>query len=154
MDNALEPPRWQCLKTPMELQELMNLYGNFHDGCIREIHVATGHYVEEDLSMHVDWRTTVHMLIQRQFRSPCAIELRFEEVVGLRVVPPPPDYEEIIFHAAFFARDGIYYWAQNITWTPESPDADETNWVAARKVSWREASDWLGPRLRYRTGPE
>ena len=41
--------------------------------------------------MRVDWRTTIHMLIQRQFRNPCAIELRFEEVVGLRMVPPQPD---------------------------------------------------------------
>ena len=133
MDNAAEPPRWQCLKTPMELRELMNLFGNFHDGCIREIHVATGHYVESDLSMRVDWRTTIHMLVQRQFLNPCAIELRFEEVVGLRVVPPHPDCEDIISDAAFFVRDGIYYWAQDGNWTPESPD-DRTTWVDRKSV--------------------
>ena len=66
----------------------MGLFGNFHDSCVREVHVVTGHFVEEDLTMRVDWRTTIHMLIQRQFRNPCAIELRFEEVVGLRMVPP------------------------------------------------------------------
>ena len=41
---------------------LMRLFGNFHDGCIRELHVATGDYVHQDLSMTVDWRTTVHVL--------------------------------------------------------------------------------------------
>ena len=80
----------------------MGLFGNFHDSCVREVHVATGHFVEEDLSMRVDWRTTIHMLIHRQFRNPCAIELRFEEVVGLRMVPAQPDCVAIIFHAAFF----------------------------------------------------
>ena len=69
----------------------MGLFGNFHDSCVREVHVVTGHFVEEDLTMRVDWRTTIHMLIQRQFRNPCAIELRFEEVVGLRMVPPQPE---------------------------------------------------------------
>lgn len=51
---------------------------------------------------------------------------------------------------AFFVRDGIFYWADSCLWTTES--ATENTWVAARKVSWRDASDWLGPGLRYR-GP-
>ena len=128
---------------------MIGLLGNFHDSCVREVHVATGHFVEEDLSMRVDWRTTIHMLIQRQFRNPCAIELRFEEVVGLRMVPPEPDSEAIIFHATFFVRDGVYYWAEDGKWTPESTD-DGRTWVAARRVYWRDASEWIGPRRRYR----
>ena len=150
MDSTPERPQWQCLASSIDLQELMGLFGNFHDSCVREVHVVTGHFVEEDLTMRVDWRTTIHMLIQRQFRNPCAIELRFEEVVGLRMVPPQPDCEAIIFHAAFFVRDGVYYWAEDGNWTPESTD-DGTTWVAARRVYWRHASEWIGPRLRYRT---
>jgi hypothetical protein len=38
--------------------------------CVRKPHVVTGHYVETTLSMHVDWRTTVRMLIQRQVAAP------------------------------------------------------------------------------------
>lgn len=132
----------------------MQRFGSFHDACIREIHVATGHYVEENLSMRVDWRTTVLMLFQRQFRDPSAIELRFEEVVGLHVSPPPPNYDAIIFHAAFFVRDEVYYWAEDGDWQPERTDHRGTTWVSARKVYWREASDWLGPRLRYHTSVE
>ena len=104
--------------------------------------------------MQVDWRTTVHMLVQRQFRDPSAIELRFEEVVGLHVFPPPENCEAIIFHAAFFVRDGVWYWAERGDWTPESSGHGENTWVGARKVYWRDASNWLGPRLRYRTGVE
>lgn len=141
---------WQSLCTATQIEELMGLFGHFHDACVREIHVVTGHYVDQDLSMHVDWRTTVHMLIQRQFVEPSAIELRFEEVVGLRVCPPPPDCVSIIFGAAFFLRDGVCYWADSADWTPESTDRGESDWVAARKVYWRDASEWLGPHLRYR----
>lgn len=128
----------------------MKRFGHFHDGCVREIHVATGHYVAQDLAMGVDWRTTVHMLIQRQFRNLSAIELRFEEITGLMVSPPPPDYEAIIRHAAFFLRDGVFYWADGGEWTPELPDRDGYTWVAGRRAFWRDVSDWLGSDLRYR----
>jgi hypothetical protein len=140
---------WQDLSAPAQIERLMSRFGNFHDAYVREMHVVTGNYVDQDLSMHVDWRTTVHMLVQRQFAEPSAIELRFEEVVGLRVCPPP-DCEAIIFNAAFFLRDGVLYWADSSDWTPESSERGEFTWVAARKASWRDASEWLGPDLRYR----
>lgn len=133
----------------------MDFFGNFHDACVREIHAATGHYVAENLSMTVDWRTTVHMLVQRQHRNPSAIELRFTELVGLKVSPPSPNYEAIIFSAAFFLRDGILYWAENASWSPESADRDQWTWIAARHGWWRDASEWMGPDLRYQhdSGP-
>ena len=126
----------------------MSLCAHFHDACVREIHIATGHYVDESLSMTVDW-TTIHMLVQMQSRRLPAIELRFEEVTGMRFSAPQPDCDAIIFDAAFFVRDGIFYWADNSLWTTES--ASEDTWVAARRVSWRDASAWLGPGLRYRS---
>jgi len=123
----------------------MRLLGDFHDACVREIHVATGHHVHESLAMTVNWKATVHMLIQRQCRPLSAVELRFEEVVGLRFSPPLPDCEDIIHNAAFFVQDGIFYWADACAWTPES--ADESTWVSARKVYWRDASEWMGASL-------
>ena len=92
---------------PAQIERLMSLFGNFHDACLREMHVVTGHYVNPNLSMHVDWRTTVHMLVQRQTAELSAIELRFEEVVGLQIYPPPPNCESIIFDAAFLFRDRV-----------------------------------------------
>lgn len=146
---------WHELSTPEQIRQLMDLFGNFHDTCVREIHAATGHYVAENLSMTVDWRTTVHMLVQRQHRNPSAIELRFTELVGLKVSPPSPNYEAIIFSAAFFLRDGILYWAENASWSPESADRDQWTWIAARHGWWRDASEWMGPDLRYQhdSGP-
>ena len=122
----------------------MFLFGDFHDACLREIHVSTGHYVEENLSMHVDWRTTVHMLVQRQFRNPS----------GLHVSPPPQNCDAIIFHTVFFLRERVWYWAERGDWPPETSDYGETTWVVARKVYWRGASTWLGLRPMYRTSVE
>lgn|SRR5579872_3766266 len=152
MSTADAPHGWQALQSQTQVEDLVSLFGNFHDACVREMHAATGHYVDERLSMTVDWRTTVHMLIQRQYRPFSAVELRFEEVIGLRFSAPSPDYENIIYDAAFFIQDGIFYWANDGTWTPES--SSESTWVAARKVYWRDASEWLGASLRYRTNAD
>jgi hypothetical protein len=152
MNNADAPHGWQALQNPTQLEELMHVFGNFHDACVREIHVGTGHHVDESLSMTVDWKTTVHVLIQRQYRPLSVIELRFEEVVGLRFSAPPPDHENIIYGAAFFIRDDIFYWADDASWTPES--SSENTWVAARKAYWRDVSEWLGARLRYRANAD
>jgi len=89
------------------------------------------------------------MLIQRQFHRPSAIELRFEEVVGLQYFGQADIiHDHIINCAAFFIRDGIFYWADYGDWTPDW--TGENTWVAARKVSWRDVSEWMGASLRYR----
>ena len=145
-----DPTRiWRELMTSDDVAELMRLFGNFHDGCVRELHVATGHFVSRDLSMTVDWRTTVHMLVQRQVRELSAIELRFDEVIALRVTPPAPDYASIIYRAAFFLREGIYYWAESDEWEPDGAERDDLTWIAARRVAWRDANEWMGPTVRY-----
>ena len=146
--DASQP--WQELSAPNQIDVLMDLFGHFHDACVREIHVTTGHYVAQNLSMSVDWRTTVHMLIQRQFPNPSAIELRFEDVVGVKVCPPPPGSVAIIFSATLFLRDEVLYWAEERDWSPESTARNEVTWVAAGRVWWRDASEWMGPDLRYR----
>ncbi len=151
MDTADPANSWHEIKGPDQIEQLMNRFGRFHDGCIREIHVATGHSVGEDLSMDCDWRTTVHLLVQRQRPDPSAMELRFEEVIELHVSPPPPDYVSIIFAATFFSQDGIFYWSEDVRWSLESTQRDESTWIAARRVWWREASQWMGERLRYKS---
>lgn len=151
MENISPARTWHELTTDNDIAELMDLFGHFHDGCVREVHVATGHFVGENLSMSVGWRTTVHMLVQRQIRQFSAIELRFEEVVALKLSPPTPNYESIIFRAAFLFLNGVFYWAESDDWSPDSPEPNDLTWIAARRAWWRDASEWMGPTLRYRT---
>ncbi len=54
-------------------EQLMDHLGRFHHGCVREVHVETEHFVGEGLSMTCGWRTTVHLLVQRQRSTPSAI---------------------------------------------------------------------------------
>lgn len=128
----------------------MTLFGKFHDGCIRELHAVTGHFVDENLSMSCHRPTTIYMLVQRQRREPSVLELRFEEVVELRMSPPPADYVAIIFQALFVLEDGVFYWYDDHRWNLQSGQQNDYTWIAARRVFWRDKSEWMGPSLRYR----
>jgi hypothetical protein len=90
-------------------------------------------------------------LIQRQFKDPSAIELLFEEVTRFNLVPSPEDYASIIFSATLLVQDGVIFWSPEGSWKPDEADKDESTWISARKLRWREVP-WLGQDLRY--GPK
>ena len=140
---------WNRIATQADAEALLEQFGSFHDGCLREAHVWTGHWVAENLSMAVDPSTSARLLIQRQFRPLSAIELLFERITRFNLAPAPENYENIIFNAALFVRDGLVYWADNGGWRPDSAQRDEYTWIAAQQAKWRDVSDWMGETLRY-----
>jgi hypothetical protein len=143
---------WQVLQDQTDLDSLMNLFGWFHDSCIKELFMWTDHYVNHDLSMSVsgDRDNRVRVLIQRQYTNPTAVELMFEEVTQIYIVPSPENYDSIIYEATFLFRDGLFYWADDRNWDPDGKCRHASvNWISSRKVKWRDASDWIGKTLRY-----
>jgi hypothetical protein len=145
---------WKPLTSQAGVDELMKLFGGFHDGCIREAHVWTETFVNSGLSMRCagDLDTRLRLLIQHQWKAPSAIELLFEQVVTFHLQPSPENYDSIIFDATMLCRDGTLYWADVGGWTPESSTRDEATWIAAKKFSWRDVSEWMGSDLRYGPG--
>ena len=99
---------------------------------------------------HLD--TRARLLVQRQWKDPSAIELLFEQIVTFHLQPSAENYDSIILSAETLCSDGTFYWADLGGWTPESPTRDEATWIAAKKVSWRDASEWMGSDLRYGLG--
>lgn len=144
---------WSEIRTQADADALMKTFGGFHDGCIHEAHLWTGHWVGSDLSMAcpANLDNCIRFLVQRQFRDPAAIELLFEEVTRFHLVPTPENYCTIIFGATLLVRDGSIYWSPEPNWAVEASDRDESTWISARKLRWRPV-DWLGETLRY--GPQ
>ena len=145
---------WKPLTSQADCDALMKLFGGFHDGCIREAHVWTETSVDAALGMscpsHLD--TRIQLLIQRQWKAPSAIELLFEQVVTFHLQPSADNYDSIIFSAEMLCRDDTFYWADLGGWLPESPSSNDATWVAAKSVSWRDASEWMGSDLHYGSG--
>jgi hypothetical protein len=99
---------------------------------------------------HLDNRARV--LFQRQRRNPSAVELLFDEVVGVHIVPHREGVDAIIFEATLALNDGVIYWSNHPAWTPERPHWDCCSWIGARRLRWRDASEWMGPAMRYGPG--
>lgn len=147
--------QWKEVGNQNDIDELINLFGGFHDSCIKELYMWTDHYVDEDLSMSVSSNRDhrVRLLIQRQRSNPVAIELIFEELVQLYINPSPENYDSIISEATFIQEEDLFYWADDGNWNPKGPYKHANiNWICSKKVKWRDASEWIGETLRY--GPK
>jgi hypothetical protein len=145
---------WNEIKTQSDADALMERFGGFHDSCIREVHICTGYWVRSDFSMEVPkgWDTKVRVHVQRQWKDPAAIELLFEEVTRVNLVPAPPDYISIIYGATLLIREGIIQWSPKTNWNPDHPEANSETWISAKQLKWREVDNWLGEPLQY--GPK
>jgi hypothetical protein len=143
--------KWTPIKSQADVDHLLRTFGGFHDGCIREAHIWTEHYVRSDLQMSCTGAldTRARILIQRQFNAPSAIELLFEHVITFHLQPSPENYDSIIFGAAMLHESDRFYWADSDDWSPASATRDKSTWIAAKTLSWRDASDLMGPDLHY-----
>ncbi|RXZ81968.1 hypothetical protein EBB07_13145 [Paenibacillaceae bacterium] len=143
---------WHDLKNQEDLDKFMQSFGWFHDSCIKEMYLWTDHYVDEDLSMSlsVNRDHRVRLLIQRQDIAPSTIELLFEEITHIYLSPSPENHDSLIYEATFLFRNGLFYWADDRNWDPEGKHRfAEVNWISSKKVKWRDASAWIGKKLRY-----
>jgi len=142
---------WIELKEESDIKDLLEIFGYFHDGCLRELHMWTGTYVNEDLSMAVpgELDTNVKILFQRQYSNPSAIELLFECVTGIHIIPTPENYDSIIQDAIILKSDDNFYWANDYNFQPINDIENRVSWIAAKKLKWREVNDWMGKKNRY-----
>jgi len=142
---------WKEIKTQADADSLMDVFGGFHDSCIREAHLWTEHYVQENLSMSCtgDLDNRMRILVQRQARNPAAIELLFEMVTRINLVPSAENYDSIIFEATLLVKDGNIFWSPDCDANTLSTfERENVTSVSAKKLKWREV-DWLGDELRY-----
>lgn len=73
---------WVEIKGNDDIKGLLELFGYFHDSCLKELMMWTDSYVDHNRSMSVGLGldTKMQMLFHRQFNNPSAIEILFEQV--------------------------------------------------------------------------
>lgn len=137
---------WKEITDDKDIDTLLQIYGRFHDGCLREVHIGTRESVDKDLSMHFDGIPTATLLFQRQFDNPTVIELRFENVGQFNFLAPGQNYNAIIFEATFKKIDKLFYWSSEGNWQLGDNDAV---WVSGQRVYWRERPELIGQVNRF-----
>jgi hypothetical protein len=142
---------WNSISSQSDIENLLKIFSYFHDTCLHEAHIWTEHWVSPDLSMHCSGEldTRIRLLVQRQLKNPSAVELSFEQVVTFHLQPSPQNCDSIILGATMLLDNGIFYWADTIGWKYTADSRDSSTWIAARKIAWRDVSDWMGADLRY-----
>lgn len=144
---------WIEIKEPSQINDFLDYFGYFHDSCLREMYMWTGTYVNEDLWMVVpgELDTNIKLLFQRQAANPSAIELLFEQVTAIHIIPSVENADSIIYDANILKCENQFYWADNYNWHPkDNPDAC-SSWISAKTLKWREVNTWMGKEHRYST---
>lgn len=139
---------WQELKQQADIDELMRVFGSFHDSCLKELAIRNREFVTQTLAMSFDNPSAVRLLFQRQFHNPTAIELQFEAVENFNWLHNKPLDDascSLIYQAVFFQQAGLIYWAEDIDWQLTVEDRNDFRWIAAKSAKWRIVENALGP---------
>ena len=124
---------WKEIRSDRDINDLLKIFGRFHDGCIREVYLTTKQQVNDDLSMSFDHVQQATILFQRQFKNPSAIELKFVGLLRFNFNPP---CDGIIYDCTLKIVDDIFYWADEPDWALED---NSITWVSSKKLFWRES---------------
>ncbi|MCU7804983.1 MAG: hypothetical protein KZQ96_17480 [Candidatus Thiodiazotropha sp. (ex Lucinoma borealis)] len=142
---------WRKITNEIDADELMDIFGGFHDACIREAHLYTEHYVNNDLSMNCPGNldTSIRFVVQRQFKDPACIELLFEGVTRFNLVPTSDNYDSVIYEARIGIEKEEVYWSVDTNKPPSNCKANRDTWVSAKTLKWRPNDQYLGRELHF-----
>ena len=143
--------KWNEVSTQDSIDHLLDTFGGFHDACIREAHLTTKHWIDQNLSMHCtpDLDTSISFIVQRQFINPSCIEMKFDGVVHINWSPSPENYDSAIYDATVGFENSSIYWVIDTEDSPSRLDPKKNCWVLAKSLRWRVADEFLGGELHY-----
>ena len=135
---------WNEISTEQELNEFLDLFGGFHDCCLKELRYISGAYVESNLSMYpVNELRNLYIIFQRQNKNDTVIEMEFSGLVKLNLHPNDENYTCEILDTSMFFEDGLVYWGDS-NWFEVKREQYDGTWLCAKKAKWRIASKYIG----------
>ena len=138
------------LKNNKDIEKLMQKFNWFHDSCIKELQYYSGGYVGEDGSMYpFNSARCVKIIFQSQDTIAGVIELKFDGIKKLNLIPRNEEYDCIIYSASLEKIGNIFYWSEWGDFEIEDLTKEEGTWVSAEKVSWRTLKNAYGNKKIY-----
>lgn len=141
---------WNEIVSNNDIKKFMQNICFFHDSCIKEIKYLSGAYVDENLSMHPinDYRI-LKVIIQRQFSDLSTIELEFEGLKFLKLLPFNEQYTCEILDSTLILRNDSIYWCDCGGLSEEELDNYEGTIICASKLRWRAFEKCIGNKEFY-----
>ena len=140
--------KWTIIKSQEDVDCMNEMFGEFHDCCLKEVSFSTGGYVADNLSMNVFSFPVARFLFQRQMRNPSVIEVEFKDIIQINIKPVEKDQGVDIIGTHLYLEEGIFFWSEK-DYEFHDSDKDKYTWIAARFVRWRERDDLLGGKMVY-----
>ena len=125
---------WNYIEDSCDINSLMDYFGGFHDSVIREIHYESGDYMEGGtMYLSPSCAKKLRMVFDSSWAN--SIEIVFESVRLLRLVPPGENYLGDLFNASIFIDNlEVYFYDEYLKERPKSHDG---TWVKALGMRWR-----------------
>ena len=143
---------WHSLNTQKDICDFLDIYGGFHDCCLKELHYVSGAYVNEDLSMYpVNDKRTLRVLFQSQGSSLSVVEIEFLKIYKLNLKPDSEKYTCEILDSSMFFEEGKLYWADSESFKEQRELYDGT-WICAENARWRSLDGALGKEIKFLKG--
>ena len=143
MNFSLE---WHVIKSKTDINDLLNVFGSFHDGCLKELKYISGEFVDHSLSMNpINTKRCLSVIFQRQYHDPSVIEIIFDPIIRLNLAPVSEDYTGEILGAYMDFVDGVIYWSDDENFEPSKKDEyNDCTWISSASAKWRIADEYLG----------
>jgi len=142
---------WNEIKSQDDIDSFLEMYGWFHDGCIKELKYTSGAFVSKNLSMRpFDHDHVLRIVFQRQYRDPSVIEMEFMRIKRLHLVPADLNYDCIIMDTTMLMKDNYIYWCDEGNISENEIDDYGGTLIFAERVRWRTAEEFIGSDEVYR----
>ena len=136
---------WNEITNQNDLDDFMNLFGDFHDSCLKECRYISGAYVNEDLSMYpINNKRIFTVIFQRQLISPSVIEMEFSGLQRLRMNPVDENYTCEILDATMIIIDNYICWYDSVKLSEDELCTYNGVLICARRVRWRATEEYIG----------
>lgn len=143
---------WHEINTDEELIQFMNQMDFFHDSCIKEMNYLSGAYVCDDLSMFpLNNHRVLRVVIQRQNENYPMIEMEFQGLKSLRLIPVDENYTCEILESTMVIQDGDVYWCDCGCLLENNLDVHTGTLICASRLRWRAINGFMGEKAFYRS---
>lgn len=141
---------WNYIRDEKDVVYLFDLYGNFHDSCIKEFKYISGAFVSEDLSMQpCNNKRNLKIIFQRQYKNPSVIEIEFLGLKQLILFPLDENYTSEISTATMIYNDSDILWYDNDKLSKDAISNYKGILICSSKVRWRTAEEYIGQKNIY-----
>lgn len=125
---------WKRIKAKADVEELLAECQNFHDCCLHSMEYTSGAYVSRDGTMYPINCDRVLVLQLHQQGVPAKIlQLRFEGLHRLSLLPTPPDFTCEFFKGQIALQEDEIIWASEGL---DIPATEQRIFVCASSLIW------------------